>query len=188
MKLLKLILLAAVIGGICSAATINGSMSLLALSWAENGTNLQNATTLTLTSVFVGSGTGDYLGVPSFTPVSNFTLNIDNLGAFSLTIPLYGVFQASDGSIITETASNLDVFLRGTFTPGVDLPGLSPTDTSLRISANKSGSSISGGITLNSPYVPNPTVPEPATLALTGGALVGIGIVGRKRFSKKSRG
>jgi hypothetical protein len=86
--------------------------------------------------------------------------------SFSISNASYGSFAAASAVIVQRTANFLDVFLLGTFTPGPGIPGAVASPTSLRISVNQSGESLSEAITLNSPPA---TIPEPATLALFGG-------------------
>ncbi len=80
--------------------------------------------------------------------------------------------------ILTQTATNLDIFVTGTFTPGTDSPlgSTAPLGASDHISLNETGvgtnQSISWGATFASPpATPPTTVPEPAPLFLLGTAL-----------------
>lgn len=176
--------------GTASAATINGSIPFAGIGLSINGADLAASTIINAVVYETsGVGAGDYSAIPILT---NFTegggLDLTNLSAFTFTNATYGTFVA-DGvgdQILTQNANFLDIYLRGTFTPAVALgAGLLPTDTSFRISFTKSGSSVSGSGTLNSPAAPPPGVPEPATMTLFGSALVGLGLIGRKRLARR---
>jgi hypothetical protein len=178
--------------GTASAGSINGSLPFAGIGVAINGADLASSTIINATVYETsGAGAGDYSNVPQ---LSNFTegggLDLTNLGAFNFTNAI-GTFQANAALsfIVTQQSGFLDVFLRGTFTPGAGAPapllGEDPTDTSFRLAFTKSGSSVSGSGTLSSPAVPPPGVPEPATMALMGSALLGLGLFGRKRLSGK---
>jgi hypothetical protein len=165
------------------AIGIDGSLPLVIFGAGQNGANLGVSTLLTGNPVLTsGAGIGDYLPIPSSTTYGTFTLDLSDLGAFAISNATYGSFdaQAAGSFIVSQNAQFLDVFLLGTYTPG---PGLA-AETSLRISFNQSGDTISGAITLNTPpvRVPPPSVPAPASLALFGAALAGLAVA-RRRLS-----
>jgi hypothetical protein len=126
-------------------------------------------------------GAGDYSVVPLFTDFGPATLDTTDLDAFTISNATYGSFGGvTTGEILTQNANFLDVYLVGTFNPGSGLAvGLDPTLSSLRISINQSGSSLSEAITLSSPPA-GTGVPEPATFALLGGSLAALGLYRRK--------
>ena len=118
------------------------------------------------------------------TSFSGHVLDLSSLASlvasFQLTNPTYGKFVPTAASILSRSANFLGIFFLGDFTPESDLAGFELSPTSLRISLNQSGLSISEAITLNSPPI-RITVPEPGTLFLfllmTGGfGLLGFGL------------
>ena len=169
------------------AAPIVGSLGLNPVSPGQNGANLGVSTIITAANLItLGIGAGDYGPPPAggLVPVgSTFTvsnLDLTNLGAFSFNNASLGGFTGSSGVIVQQLPNFLDVFILGTYS---GLPGFDPTSSSLRISLNQSGSTISGAITLNSPALSSPA-PEPATLGALGSALIGLGLLGRRKFGR----
>jgi hypothetical protein len=195
MQLQKLKLLFALsaillVPSVSNAIPIVGSLPLNGAMVSQNGTDLSNSTMIiALNLLNLSLGTGNYSFIPMNTSFGPATLNYTSmatLALFSFTSPTgFGSFQATanpQNAIITKTASFLDVFIIGTFTPGPAWPaGFDPSAASLRFSVNQSGLSISEAITLNSP--PVPPVPEPSTLVLIGGALVGVALIARRRVT-----
>lgn len=172
------------------AVYINGSMALTGLGLSQSGADLSVSNTITMGNLIASNnGLGDYAGVTIGTSLSNgssVTLDLNNLSGFTFSSPTWGTFVADNtaaNQIIQRSASFLDVYLRGTFTPGTAISSLSPTDTSFRMSFNQSGPSISSGFTLNSPAV---NVPEPAAFVMLGQALVVGGLVARRRRNRKA--
>jgi PEP-CTERM motif len=110
-------------------------------------------------------------------------------GGFTFGSAVNGTFVATSGVILTQTSTNLDVFLLGTYTPGTGFGTAgcnvcTATGTLAHVSLNQSGTALSEAITLTSPASSLPGVPEPATMALFGSALVGLGVIGRKRLAR----
>jgi len=182
------------LAGIAQASPIIGSLPLNGGGLTQNGSDLSISTMVSSTSlVNLSLGAGDYAFIPMLTNFGPATLDYTSnatLANFSFSSPVWGTFVGSvnpANQIVQRTANFLDVFIIGTFTPGTNAgwAGKDPTQSSLRFSINQSGSSISEAITLNSPALPPPPgVPEPATAALIGSALIGVGLVARKRIAR----
>lgn len=171
------------------AAQLDGSLSLAGIVMSQNGGSLDVSTTINaLGTIVTGAGLGDYAPValltnygPHTIDLSSLTGNvINNIASFSLTSAA-GSFAATSGNIVQRTASFLDIFILGTYTPAGVLAGFDPTPTSLRISINQSGQSISEAITLNSP-----PVPEPATMALMLIGALGVTAARRRQIGARA--
>lgn len=179
------------------AATINGSLPFAGFGLTQNGADLSVSTQITA-GVYstTNFGVGDYSAVAlgsafnsGGTP-STVTLNLNNLSTFTFTNPTYGTFVAngpvggSGSQVIVQNSNFLSVYLLGTFTPAVGAPsplgGLSPTQTSLRLSFNFSGGSLSGSASMSSPAE---IVPEPSTYALGTLAAGAMAFIARRRKS-----
>ncbi len=174
-----------------SAAQINGSLPLAGFNTAQNGIDLSVSTLVSTTATnLTGSGSGDFSVVTG--PFSGTTLTFSTIatgGGFSFTDALDGTFTATSGLMITHTATNLDVFLLSTYTPGTHFSAAgcnvcTATGALAHVSINQSGTAVSEAITLTAPSSALPGAPEPATLTLFGSALVGLGLIGRKRFAR----
>ncbi len=170
---------------------INGSMALTGLGVSQNAADLSASTTITMLNLIASNvGLGDYAGVGIGTSLSNnnaVTLDLANLSAFSFSSPTWGGFVANGvgNQVLNQSVNFLDVYLRGTYTPGSDpsIASLQATDTSFRMSFNQSGASLSSGFTLNSPAV---NVPEPSTYIMAGQAVLVIGYIARRRRNRTS--
>src|SRR5215471_9597879 len=172
---------------ISHAVPISGSLPLVGLTVSQNETNLSTSTMISADLTVVSSpGAGDFSPIPAITSYDPSTLDLTSLGTFTMSNLNYGSFvsQSADSFIVSQTADFLDVFLKGTYTPG---PSLSPSLTanngaSLRFSVNQSGSSISEAITLDAPPARVDT-PEPsAWIRLSTGTLVLFGYGLRRQY------
>lgn len=178
-----------------NAGLITGSIGLNGFGPTQTATDLSFlANVISTTNVIVaGSSTGDYSVV-----VTNYgsptSLNVTNVnsgggGGFTFGNAVNGTYVATSGVILTRTSTNLDIFLLGTYTPGTAFSAAgcsvcAVTNTLAHVSINQSGTALSEAITLTSPASSLPGVPEPATMALLGSALVVLGVIGRKRLAR----
>jgi len=186
------LLAAAVFATAPAQATVipNGTVSVVGLfNPAVNLGALPNTFTATAGTTFQISGTGGFAsvsgglgsmnGVLNFSNVIGTTLNQSVVNFFTFADNLGGNFQFSANSVKTVSYSN---------TPGVSSSfslyllgdtidtflGYTPTPTSLTLTFNSTGgSAYSASASLAVP--PAPSVPEPATWAMT---LIGFGAMG----------
>jgi hypothetical protein len=181
--------LAFLISPSAQAASIDGSFPLNGIGVTQNFGDLLSSTLISMTDTQVsGAGLDDFSPIAlssSFGPVS---LNLSSLVAlaagFSLNSGTYGTFQAASALIVQQSANFLDIYFEGLFTPNnAALPGLDPSNASLRMSVNQSGASLSAAMTLTSPPV---GVPEPATVSVVAGGLAMLGLAAYRRRAAKN--
>jgi len=174
---------------IAFATPITGSASVGAASATLNGaTNLATATLITPEFEFLGKGLVDYLPIVPFTLIANPGLNLTDIGGYTWS-SADGSWITTSFSILTHTATNLDLFLIGTFTPSTTgvLQAFSASGASEHISINQTGDSVSWAATLNSPALAPPAaVPEPGTMMLLGAGLFGLAIFCKRGKSQDS--
>jgi hypothetical protein len=169
------------------AGMLVGSFSLAGFTVTSNGANLSVSTMISAASTLTsGPGTKDYSPIPVGTNFGPNTVDLTNLKAFTFSNASFGSFATSSGLVVQQTQNFLDIFLDGTFTPGPSLSGFDPTLSSVRISINQSGTSLSEGITLTSPPLTRPDpAPEPASLIALGiGALGVLGYGWQRRYRR----
>lgn len=174
-----------------NAGPIMGSLTLTSDGVLDNGLDLLMRSTFQPVGLHVGLTTGDFNLIPSGTSITGGLLDLGNLNTFTFTVAGEGTFTDNgiNNEIVTRTASNLDVYLVGDFTPmaGGNLDAFSPSSSSVRLALTRTGSgqnvSVSfGGTEAAPPVAPPVGVSEPATMALLGTSLLGLGFVARRRI------
>ncbi len=110
------------VAGNAQAMPINGSFGLSGINPTQNGVDLSVSTSISTTGTTVTTpGSGDYLpinGGQSFGPLSiNLLAPATGFGV-SLSNATFGSFTASSGIIVQQSASFLDLYVLGIFTPG----------------------------------------------------------------------
>ena len=141
---------------------------------------LAGATNFTIASMATnGNATGGFLGLPVGTTFTGSTFTLGSPTGFSFTNATFGTFTQTAMAVQTAQGMNLGVvtsrafFILGMFAGG---PVGAATPASFTVSFTQNGgpgSSISASGTLDIP--PVGAVPEPASLAMLGVSLVGLG-------------
>ena len=174
---------------LAQAADLAGDLSMTGRNVTQDGADLAVSSLIKATGMLVTSpGTGDYSGIDFPTEFKNgsfVTLDLNNLSGFTFSNSSFGTFVANGtgNQILQRSASVLLVYLRGTFTPSGSLSSFSPTDTSVRLSINQNGSSISEALSLTSPAV----VPEPSTWALAALSAGTLAWASRRRKARTAK-
>lgn len=190
-KLIALLFAMVLSSNIAYAVPLDGSVAFMASGVNINGINLLDSTQFTPTwfippyNMMFGSGAGDLAGFAGtgITVTSPGYLDIsgNNYLNFKWSSDI-GSWTTTSMNILVHTANNLDIYLLGDFSPagtllsGHDLHNLA----SMHISMTMTGGSVSWSGTL---AAPPEHVPEPATIALVGAGLVGIGLSRRRSRS-----
>jgi hypothetical protein len=118
----------------------------------------------------------DYSPIPPGISGAGGAIDIADLSAFELTF-IFGMFEASKGSVVSQSADFAEFYFSGVFTPagGGALAGFDPAPAEVRVSLTKSGAAVSYAGSLASAG-PDPFVetPEPDPFALIGLGLVAV--------------
>ena len=184
-------------------AGVSGSVAFYTpggISAVGSGTNLSNTTQFALSGggrYLSSNGSGSFTAVTpgEFVPAINsaVTLDLNNIANDSFgdssTSNSFGTFTAMSLEILTQNATNLDVYVIGTFLAGTAFgANVGQTFTaSEHISLNETANggstqTISYAATFASPSAAPviAPVPEPITLSILGAGLVGMGLIRRK--------
>jgi hypothetical protein len=183
-------LILSLIGGVSAqAASITGSQAFSFSSLSANTVDLATATQFTVSQTISSGGstqTGDYVGIPAQVLPSTI-LDTANLAGFTYGSATFGTFTGTFGEELASATNTRTFYITGNFAPGTDFPVSVTTNTaSILITLNSNGGAITWGATQNTPAIAPASVPEPASMSLTG---IGLSLIGlflgfRKRSGK----
>ena len=94
-------------------------------------------------------------------------------------------FSASTEHIsFSPSTRAVSLYFLGTFHDGNGVYDDAPASLTISLNQSAAQTTINASGTFSSPPSPDTGAPEPATLAMMGSALVGLGVIGRKRFAR----
>ena len=189
------------------AATANGSFGFALLGCCSlNGGptgqgNLMTASTLSFApganNFFIITNDALTFGNPNdFQGLSNSFGTLAPNG-LNLTIPfnpmaaqfgpgnIYNFTALSEVMTVSATTGSISFYFLGTFTDSTSAFDPAAAALTLQFTQSAPNSSISGSGTLSTPPEPLSSVPEPGTMSLLGSALIGAGVIGRKRLARR---
>jgi len=160
------------------AGMVSGSIAVGAADVTTSSPGgINSDTVFTMPTIFAsGTGTGDFSALSFPDGLGNAILDPAAPTTFSFGTTAFGYFHGV--SIVPSTGPGTESFqILGTFTPGTDEAGTTPSSASLTVSFTQNGGPgmvISGSGTLNTLTLPS--VPEPSSALLGFSAFVAVGL------------
>jgi hypothetical protein len=189
--------------GIAANGSFGFSLSgCCSLNGGPNGTgNLLTASTIDFqlgpNNFFINTNDPLTYGLPNDFQFLASTLGTISPNGLNTTIPfnamtatfgaggIYSFTALSEAVSVSVPTRSINFYFLGTFADSTNTFDSAAASLTLQFSQSAPNTSLSGSGTLSTPPAPLPTgTPEPATMGVLGTALVGLGIMGRKKLAR----